>query len=63
MLFKSIKIVIAVKKRMSFPQTESGNQAINGFPNGMTMRPQLAVVLRRIHCQSLAAGIEYLELG
>jgi hypothetical protein len=33
MLFKWVKIVIAVEERMPLSQTERGDQAVNGLPN------------------------------
>ncbi len=44
MLFKAVKVVVAVKERMTVHDAECGDQAIDGLPNRMAMGPKVAII-------------------
>ena len=51
MIFKWVKVVIAVEERMSLRQTEGSNQAVDSLPNRMAVGSKQAIVLCRCNGQ------------
>jgi hypothetical protein len=63
MFLKRVEVLVTVEEGMPLGQTESGDQAVDGFANYMDTRSRSPIVLSGGHRQSLASLVEHLEVG